>query len=469
MQRPCVTHGLCTRLAIVIAVGALAAACSAESVDLDVTTSELVIEDPTTTTTEPPPTTSTSLGGPTTTLEQGPGPVAPGVATVIPVRPIRLADDDGARQAAITPEQIVAWLNRANEVFAPARFGFSYDPAAGIDQIQDSDLNGWTEDSRWFSRLMRGNETAAGYPGELVVMIARGPDGDSVDSFGSPHTDFVIVGEWEEETLCDEPDLEVLAHGMGRHFALPTTFSTTYPTVEAAANALANADQDRSAFDGDGFGDTPPDPAVYAEHQCSGEETVTIGGLEFDLPRENIMSLYQERNSLTLQQVDRARWMLELRRSNEMLSPTNTRTQGSVEAEDTLTGTQGSCGLPFIQSMEPWIGTQWVDRDQLLAPSEDGCSLEFTLPVENAGAHEVVFLGTRAPDYGAVQISIDGETVHFEDLYAPTLLASGPVVLGEANLEPPTATVTVEVVGSNAQSSGSSVGIDGFALRPPSG
>lgn len=444
----------------------LLAACTAETRDLEVSTSVLSVYT-TTTTTSAPTTPSTRPPAPTTTFS-GPEAVLPDVATVIPVRPIRLADDDGTRRADVSTEDIVAWLRFANDVFSPARIGFSYDPAQGVVHVDDTGLNAMTgpSDPKLVELVERGNEIAAEYPGELVVLFRSGGGQGPSEVFGSRHANFVSMGEWDDDAVCGEPDRGALAHAIGGYLALTTTFSSTHATVREAAGALADAVQDPSVFDGDGFGDTPPDPGVYDVYRCSSEVSVRIGGLDFELPRENIMSGYSQRSRLTLLQVDRVRWMLGVRAERDMAAPSNTPFPTALEAEDTLVGTGGPCGLASTQSMLPWLGYQWAGTDQLLAASEAGCNLEFLIPVEEPGNYEVVALATKAPGYGAVQFTVDGETLHFEDFYAPALIASGPLSLGVTTLEAPSAIISVEVVGTNAASTGAEVGLDGFALRP---
>lgn len=90
--------------------------------------------------------------------------------------------------------------------------------------------------------------------------------------------------------------------------------------------------------------------------------------------------------------------------------------------------------------------------------------LDFEIPVPEAGTYGLVALATRSPQYGAVEFLVDGEPFTFEDLYAPLVVASGPILLGESTLGPGTITITVEVVGINTRSTDSSVGLDGFAL-----
>lgn len=440
----------------------LLGACSSTGVDLDVSTS--VLDVATTTTEATTSTTSTTPAQTTTTIDTALEPILPDVATVVPIRPILLADDAGTRRADTTPEHLAAWVRSANGIFERAGIGFSYDPGEEMVLVEDTLLNGmtWSEAPGFVERVLRANEVAARYPGELVVMFKKGPmEGEP----GSPHLNFVMMGEWADDSLCGEPDVGLLAHEIGRYLALPHTFTSIHPSVADAADTLADATQDPNAFDGDGFADTPPDPGVYEEHQCASEETVRIGGLEFELPRTNIMSHYQERSELSLQQAERARWMMSLRLANGMAVPSNTVTGGVIEAEDALIGTMGPCGFASIEGMQRLVGYQWVDADQLLVRSEEDCVIEFDLPVAAAGRYELIVLATRAPSYGAVELAVDEEPFSLEDLYAPIVVATGPVSVGETTLEAGTVRVRVEVVGSNTESSGGSVGIDGFLLR----
>lgn len=437
------------------------AACEADTVDLDVSTSVLDIET-TTTSTEPPPSTTTTQP-PTTTTDPGPQPIVPDVARVIPLRPVLLSNDDGSSEASVMPEEIIDWVLAANETFAPARIGFSYDPTVEMDVIEDSLAAGLSgpDSAGWVERAVRANELAARYPGELVVFFRSDPGEQEI---GSHHLNFVMMGEWDDELLCGDPDVTLLAHRIGLYLGVPHTFSSMHATSTDAADTLSDALQDTAVFDGDAFSSTSPDPGVYPEHQCSEEQTVRIGGLELDLPRSNIMSHYQERNELSLAQADRARWTLDLREANQMAVPSNVVVSDTHEAEDVLVATRGPCGLGSVEGMSDRIGYQWVGGDQLVFPSAEGCLLDFEIPVPSEGTYGLIALATRSPEYGAVEFLVDGEPFALEDLYAPLVVASGPIRLGESTLGPGTITITVEVVGTNTRSSDSSVGIDGFAL-----
>lgn len=439
----------------------LITACEAGTVDLDVSTSVLDIET-TTTTTEPPPATTTTRPS-TTTTEPGPEPVIPDVARVVPLRPLLLANDSGDDAASVDPEDVVDLVVAANRVFAPARLGFSYDPGVEMQTVRDSLVNGLAgpESPGWLERIVRANELAGRYPGELVVFFRAGPVDEEI---GSHQLNFVMMGEPERELLCGDTDVTALAHRIGLYLGVPHTFSSIHETSTAAADTLSDALQDPGVFDGDSFTGTPPDPAVYSEHQCSGEQTVVIGGLELELPRSNIMSHYRERAEITLGQAERARWTLDLREANQMAAPANTVIDDTYEAEDVLVATRGPCGLGSLQDMGEWVGYQWVGGDQLTFPSSEGCMLDFEIPVPGEGVYGLVALATRGPRYGAIELQVDGEPFTLEDLYAPLVVASGPIRMGESTLGPGSIIITVEVVGSNTLSSDSSVGIDGFAL-----
>lgn len=439
------------------------AACTAGTVDLDVSTS--VIEIPTTTTTqESRGSTTTAPPRATTSTKDGLQPIIPDAARVVPIRPVLVSDDTGGRPGELDPSMFVEWVSRANEVFAPARIGFSYDPGEGVDLVTDTLINGieGPESAGWVERVLRGNAIAGRYPGELVVLLSG--VGREVE-IGSHHLDFVLMGESRNELMCGDPDPLLLAHRIGLYLGLPHTFADIHGSVAEAADTLSDRQQDPSAFDGDSFDDTLPDPGVYTQVQCEDRTSMTIGGVEFELPRGNLMSHYPERLELTLSQVDRVRWMLDLRRSNEMAVAVND-IEGSFEAEDTLSATSGPCGLGAVEPLSEYVGYQWVDAGHLVFPSSEGCRLEFTIPVPAAGSYELFAMGTRGPSLGAVEFLVDGERFLLEDLYAPLTIATGPLSMGTTTIESGSVVIGVEVVGNNTLSSGSSVAIDGFALVP---
>ncbi len=446
----------------------LLVACTAGGVDLDVSTS--LIDIPTTTIRQEPPRATTTLAPEaTTTTDGGLSPIIPDTAQVVPIRPVLLSDDSGARSARVEPEQVADWVRAANEAFAPARIGFSYDPNQALPVVADTLVNeiGVPGSSGRVQRVIRANAIAETYPGELVVLFTGVDPGEEI---GSHHLDFVLMGEASSEPMCGDVDRLLLAHRIGLYLGLPHTFAATHDSVTDAADTLSDLLQQRSAFDGDSFEDTLPDPGVYLEMQCEERELVTIGGLEFELPRTNLMSHYVERTELTLSQVERVRWMLGVRRANDMAVPVNEINGASIEAESILSATSGPCGLGAVEPMTEFVGYRWGEGDHLVFPSSEGCRLEFTIPVPDPGSYELVALGSRGPSLGAVEFLVDGERFLLEDLYAPLVVATGPLSLGVTTLEGGSVVIGVEVVGINSLSADTAVALDGFALlQAPSG
>lgn len=438
------------------------AACSAGTVDLDVSTS--VIDIPTTTTIARASPSTTAPSPPASTApEDDSDPIVPDVARVIPIRPVLLSDDSGGRRAEFDGAEFAEWVLQANEIFAPARIGFSYDVAEEPAVAADTLVNGIGDPDSpgWVQRVIRGNAIAAAYPGELVVLFTGAPIEKEV---GSHHLGFVVMGEPGSELMCGDADPNLLAHRIGLYLGLPHTYAAAHASIAEAAGTLAQAQQERAVFDGDSFDDTLPDPAIHDEHQCEPENPITVGGLEFELPRDNLMSHYRERAQLTLSQVDRLRWVLDSRQANDMAVPINGGKEGALEAEAFLSATGGPCGLGAVEEMSEHIGYQWVDSDHLVFPSSEGCRLEFTIPVPDSGNYEVFVLGTHGPSLGAVEFIVDGEAFLLEDLYAPLTMATGPMSLGMTTIDAGQVVIGVEVVGANALSQGTSTAIDGFVL-----
>lgn len=439
-------------------------ACSQVGVDLEVSTS--VIDIPTTSTSAPlvsPPTSTRPAT--TTTVGDAVQPVIPDAANVVPLRFVPLADDDGGRQATIDPAAVADWVIRANEIFAPARIGFSYDPGEDVEVVTDTLLNEMKGSSSpgWEQRVARANDVVARYPGEAVVLVT-GVAG--LAEFGSSYVDFLVVGEPDAETLCGVSDPTALAHRLGLYLGLPHTFASIFESTSEAADALSDALQSETVFDGDSFASTLPDPGVYAEYQCEDVDSVRIGGLQFELPRTNLMSHFPERAEITLSQADRVRWFLELRRSNGMALPANDVFDQPLQAQDLLSATAGPCGLGALELLGGEMAVLWIGSDQLVFPAGEGCRLEFTVPVPEAGSYELWAMSARGPAYGAIELLVGDERSRLEDLYAPVMVPTGALSLGQVTLDADVVVISVEVIGANALSSGASVPIDGFALVP---
>jgi hypothetical protein len=95
--------------------------------------------------------------------------------------------------------------------------------------------------------------------------------------------------------------------------------------------------------------------------------------------------------------------------------------------------------------------------------------VEFELPVVESGDRRVILFLTRAPDYGVIQPSVDGEPVGDPiDLWSGRgVLSSGPIELGVLELSPESV-LRIDVVGTNDRSISPhhQFGIDGISLAP---
>jgi hypothetical protein len=72
------------------------------------------------------------------------------------------------------------------------------------------------------------------------------------------------------------------------------------------------------------------------------------------------------------------------------------------------------------------------------------------VPVRQKGAYRLVLQLTKAPDYGIVQLSLDGQKLGEPiDLYHPDVVPSGALALGTRDLKAGEHELTVEIVGAN--------------------
>ena len=110
------------------------------------------------------------------------------------------------------------------------------------------------------------------------------------------------------------------------------------------------------------------------------------------------------------------------------------KTGGNPQEQD-LTGFQGQ----WSNDAHLW----WID-------AKPGDKLDLELPVASAGTYRLSAQLTKAPDYGIVQLSLDGEKlVEPIDLYHPSVIPTGPMTLGSQKLSAGTHHLQVEITGSN--------------------
>jgi hypothetical protein len=117
--------------------------------------------------------------------------------------------------------------------------------------------------------------------------------------------------------------------------------------------------------------------------------------------------------------------------------------------------------------MEGFGEHQWYEGDQLFVGADANGVLDLSLPIRHGGRYRIGIYLTRAPDFGQIKVSLDGTPLASSiDAYAPFVLPSGAIPLGEVDLTPGNHTLRIEVVGQNPESSGYSYGLDCFSLVP---
>lgn len=139
---------------------------------------------------------------------------------------------------------------------------------------------------------------------------------------------------------------------------------------------------------------------------------------------------------------------------------------GMVEGESLLASAKATEGPLETQDMESFSG-EWSGLSQLWwRPTQVGAKLAFTLNAPEAKTYELVGYFTGASDYGNLRFSVNGQAAGEFAGFAPVVSRIGPVSLGRVPLKAGANSVTVEVTGKDARSSGYLAGIDGFLLKP---
>ncbi|MCL5104184.1 MAG: M43 family zinc metalloprotease [Armatimonadetes bacterium] len=386
---------------------------------------------------------------------------------------IRVADDDGSRQAHTTPAQFQQWVDFANTTYAPAAIHFLYNPATDFTDLNSTLINNMTGtgDPNWNQEKAAGNQYAAAYPNKIVFFTRWGPNADPAAVGGFSWTDynFVALKGSADAWHCGHPHLEQVAHEVGHYMGLVHTFAfDPFATKTDAENYFINHGSDPNMFDGDGLSDTSPDPGI-APMECSTDATVTLNGVVFGLPRTNIMSYYNEAAEVTPQQINRARWFLGQRMAHGMAMPTNSGLANPIEAE-TMSIVQTVNASLFVQDMATWGSGNWSAGKQLFAVCSSGSSFSLLLPVPSAGTYRLDMYATYAPDYGKAQAwlgLVDAAKIGSPfDGYAPIVAPSGRVTLGTKYLLAGNNMITFTVTGKNPLSDGYLVGLDCFELIP---
>ena len=119
------------------------------------------------------------------------------------------------------------------------------------------------------------------------------------------------------------------------------------------------------------------------------------------------------------------------------------------------------------QDMSAWGKWLWYNGDQLFVSSGRYCVVTLGLPVKQVGRYRLELYLTSTPDFGIIQVSLDGIPVGDPiDLYTPLVMPTGAIPVGTFDLTQKTHQLTFRVVGTNEKSNNYSFGLDCFSLVP---
>jgi hypothetical protein len=117
--------------------------------------------------------------------------------------------------------------------------------------------------------------------------------------------------------------------------------------------------------------------------------------------------------------------------------------------------------------MNTWGREKWSNGKQLFCQTEAGGFVELEIQVPQSGAYTLDVSLTRAPNYGRVEVTLDGQRVGPDfDGFAAKVTPPTRVSLGCCELSKGSHRVRFTAVGKNMQATGCAIGIDCLELRP---
>jgi hypothetical protein len=120
-----------------------------------------------------------------------------------------------------------------------------------------------------------------------------------------------------------------------------------------------------------------------------------------------------------------------------------------------------------LQFMNPWGREKWSNGKQLYCQTEAGGFVELELQVPQRGTYTLDVSLTRAPNYGRVEVTLDGRRVGPDfDGFAAKVAPPTRVSLACVELSKGSHRLRFAAVGKNTQAIGCAIGIDCLELRP---
>ena len=141
--------------------------------------------------------------------------------------------------------------------------------------------------------------------------------------------------------------------------------------------------------------------------------------------------------------------------------------KGAIEGEG-LKIVSKTRGNPQEQELSIFGGHWSNDAHLWWTDAKPGDKLTLELPVAKPGKFRLMMNMTKAPDYGVVQLSLDGKKLGDPiDLFHPSVIPSGEVEMGMHELSAGSHALLVEITGANDKALKSYMfGLDYVKLTP---
>jgi hypothetical protein len=143
------------------------------------------------------------------------------------------------------------------------------------------------------------------------------------------------------------------------------------------------------------------------------------------------------------------------------------KVKGAIEGEK-LKILSKTGGETQEQDLTGFMGTWSNDAHLWWINGKPGDKLDLALPVQKAGKYRLGMQLTKAPDYGIVQLYLDGQKLgNPVDLYRKAVRPTGVLAMGEHDLTAGEHKLTVEIVGAREEAIKSYMfGLDYVKLDP---